>query len=74
MPKGMLTFDLPEEHVEFREAQEAGEWKCLMLDILNHLKNELKYRSDLNPHTAAVYEEVRELIWHSIDARKLKLD
>lgn len=74
MPKGMLTFDLPEEAEEFRACQDGPEWKHLMLDILNHLKNELKYRTDLNPHTGAVYEEIRELIWNSIEERKLKLD
>ena len=74
MAKGTLVFDLPEEAEDFKSAQDGAEWKCLVLDILSHLQNEMKYRSDLNPHTAAIYEEVRELIWHSIEHRKLKAD
>lgn len=73
MPKGMLTFDLPEEDEEFRQAQEGPEWKFLMMDILNHLRNEIKH-AQLSQEKLAAYEEVRELIWHSIEDRKLKAD
>jgi len=69
----MLTFDLPEEDEEFRQAQEGPEWKFLMMDILAHIRNELKH-AQLPPEKAVAYEELRELIWHSIEDRKLKAD
>ena len=73
MPKGMLTFDLPEEEEDFRSAQEGSGWKYLILDILNHLRSEIKYAS-ISEEKKAAYEEVRELIWNSIEERKLKAD
>lgn len=78
MPKGMLTFDLPEEEAEFREAQESGQWRALLLDVLAHLRNEITYNAtEGNKAKAArlaAFEELRELIWHSIEDRKLKAD
>lgn len=74
MPKGTLVFDLPEESVEFKEAQEGPEWKVLTIDILSHLRNEIKYNEKMSDEKKAAYEEVRELIWNSIEERKLKAD
>jgi len=73
MAKGTLVFDLPEEESSFRDAQEGPEWKYLVMDILNHLRNEIKH-AQLPQEKLAAYEEVRELIWHSIEDRKLKAD
>lgn len=73
MPKGMLTFDLPEEDEEFRQAQEGSGWKFLILDILNHLQANVKHGTHSQEKLAA-FEEVRELIWNSIEDRNLKMD
>ena len=73
MPKGMLTFDLPEEEEQFREAQAGPEWKYLVLDILNHLRTQINH-NELSQERLAAFEEVRELIWHSIEDRKLKAE
>lgn len=73
MPKGVLSFDLPEEEQEFRMAQECGEWRIAVMDILEHLRSELKYK-DLSGEKAAAYEEFRELIWNTLSDRGLKLD
>ena len=73
MPKGMLTFDLPEEEEQFREAQAGPEWKYLVLDILSHLRTQINH-NELSQERLAAFEEVRELIWHSIEDRKLKTE
>lgn len=73
MPKGLLSFDLPEEEQSFREAQEGPEWKYLIMDVLNHLRMQIKH-CELPQEKLAAYEEVRELIWNSIEDRKLKAD
>ena len=73
MPKASLVFSLPEEETEFREAQEGPAWKYLVMDFLNHIRNEMKH-GQISSERAAVLEELRELIWHSIEDRKLQAD
>ena len=73
MPKGVLSFDLPEEEQEFRMAQESAEWRIVLMDILEHIRSQLKYQN-LPDHKAAAYEECRELIWNTLSDRGLKLD
>lgn len=73
MPRASLSFSLPEEESEFRDAQEGGAWKYLVLDFLSHIRNELKH-GEASAERAAILEEVRELIWHSIEDRKLKVE
>jgi len=73
MPKGMITFDLPEEEADFREAQEGANWKYLVLDLLNHLRAQMKH-TELSDEKRAAFEEARDLIWHSIEDRNLKLE
>lgn len=73
MPKVVLSFELPEESSEFRAAQDGAEWRAVMQDLLEHIRNQLKYQNP--PATkAAAYEEFRELIWNTISDRGLKLD
>lgn len=73
MPKGTLTFKLPEEHEEFVCAQEGLLWKHLVIDVLSHLRAQIKH-GQIADAKAAAFEEVRELIWNSIEDRKLKAD
>lgn len=73
MPKAVLSFELPEEYEEFRAAQDAGEWRAVMQDLLEHIRTQIKYQN-LPDAKAAAYEEFRELIWNTISDRGLKLD
>jgi hypothetical protein len=73
MPQATLIFSLPEEQTEFNEAQEAGAWKALMVDLLNHIKNEMKH-GQITPEKQVAYEEIRELLWGSIHDRGLRID
>jgi len=78
MSKGTLSFTLPEEEDEFRSAQEGSSWKYLMLDILAHLRSEIKHSDTkgdkLKSARLAAFEEIQTLIWNSIEDRKLKAD
>jgi hypothetical protein len=78
MVKGTLVFDLPEDEAAFREAQDGPQWKYLLMDILAHLRNECKYtdatKDKAKSARLAAFEEIRELIWNSIEDRKLKAD
>lgn len=71
MARGTLVYKLPEEIEEFKDAQDGTEWKSLMLDILNHLRGQLKY-AEIPNEKRATYEEIHQLIWNSIEDRKLK--
>lgn len=73
MPQATLIFNLPEEQQEFNEAQEGGAWKALVLDLLNHIRNETKH-GRLEESKAVAYEEFRELLWASIHDRGLRTD
>jgi hypothetical protein len=74
MAKGVLSFDLPEEEEAFRLAQEGAEWKYVLLDVLNHLRNKIKYEQPVDHKKIAAYDEIRELIWTTIADRNLKAD
>ena len=73
MAKGMLTFDLPEEEQQFREAQDGPNWKYLVIDILNYMRAHIQHGT-LPQEKLAAFEEIREVIWNSIEDRKLKAD
>lgn len=73
MAKGTLTFTLPEEEADFKEAQEGPQWKYLLMDVLHHLRAQIKHANIADAKKAA-FEEVQELIWNSIEDRKLKAD
>jgi hypothetical protein len=74
MAKGVLSFDLPEEEEAFRLAQEGGEWKYVMMDVLNHIRNKIKYGQPMDHVKIHAYDEIRELIWTTINDRNLKVD
>jgi hypothetical protein len=71
--KGVLSFDLPEEEEAFRLAQDGGEWKFVLMDVLDHIRNKIKYEQ-LDEAKENAYEEFRELIWNTINDRNLKVD
>jgi len=70
MPRATLSFKLPEEEVEFLAAHSGQGWKHLVLDVLSHLKTQISH-GKITDEKAAAFEEVRELIWHSIEDRGL---
>ena len=78
MAKGILSFELPEDEEEFRCAQEGAGWKYLVMDLLAHLRAQIKHTDTKGDKKLeaklAGFEEVRDIIWNSIQDRNLKAD
>lgn len=72
MPTGTISFNLPEEEEEFRDAQAASQWKMLICDLTSHIRTQLKHGS-ISGEKYVALEEIRDLIWASIEERGLKM-
>lgn len=61
MAKGTLSFNLPEEQVEFEMACKALDFNCVLDEFDNELRNHLKY--DSHPHwDSQTVEEIRTIL------------
>lgn len=59
--KVKLEFNLPEEKSEFKIAFQGIDYKCILWDFDQHLRNTIKYNSkDLTPIQLNAYEKIRE--------------
>lgn len=76
MPKATLQFDLPEEHQEHQDAINGSDWKYVVWDLDQFLRNKLKY--DLNDYKDKsaydIFEEIRSELWEIINSKNLNLD
>jgi len=61
MAKGQLTFNLPEEQVEWDMANKAGEMYSLLTSLDQELRNHLKYASHPEWHYETV-EDIRKIL------------
>ncbi len=60
MPRVYLSFKLPEENEEFEIAFAGHNYKYVLEDLDNFLRNKLKYDGDLHEKYIKVYQEVRD--------------
>jgi len=63
--KATLEFNLPEEQEEFRVASDAGSTMSVVEDVLNYIRNRLKYE-DLPADVAEALEEVRNRLLEAV--------
>ena len=56
--KAILEFNLPEEQVDFEAAAQGMQWKRVVWDFDQMLRNRLKYGKDC-PSTSEALERVR---------------
>jgi hypothetical protein len=61
MAKGKLTFNLPEEQIEWEMANKAGDMYSLLMDLDNELRNHLRYTSHPEWHMETV-ENIRRIL------------
>jgi hypothetical protein len=54
MPIAKLEFKLPEEESEFKLAQGGRDYYCILVDILNELRNHRKYDKPLKDTYEAI--------------------
>lgn len=65
--KAILKFQLPDEQSEFKDAQDGTKLRCLLWELDQHLRNEIK-------HNNKPYEEVRTFLHECLDGYDLKID
>jgi hypothetical protein len=60
--RGILSFTLPEESAEFKQACSASDWIGLVWDLDQWLRSEIKYhdRNELQPARDKLYELLDE--------------
>ncbi len=63
MPKATLTFNLPEEQLEYRTAVHASDWKGVVWEVSMFLRNKLKHGHEFKTADEAL-EAVRDELWN----------
>lgn len=75
MPQATLTFNLPEELAEHQMAIDGWKWKTIIDDILQNLRQDLKYNlENLTPDQQKVLENMRGYIYQRLTEENLSLD
>lgn len=59
--KATLTFSLPEEEYEFRQASRASELSAAIQDALQHIRARLKY-GEVSDEVRQELEAIREIL------------
>jgi hypothetical protein len=67
--KAILEFNLPEEQNEYEITQRANDYLCLIWDLQEKLRSNLKYED-----TMLNAEQIQEWLYEELNNRKLKID
>lgn len=70
--KATLTFTLPEDREDFDDAVRGSEWKQAVRDVMDELRNRIKY-GELPEAEVATLEAVRSMVLEVLDGRGLVL-
>jgi len=62
MPQATLSFALPEEEMEFRNACEGAEANSLLWQLDQHCRSVVKYEMDAHEERVRLAEEIRQMI------------
>lgn len=76
MPKAILEFNIPEEAQEHKDAVEGTDWKLVVWDIDQLLRNYLKHgcsNSVCADNRDAAFEHVRDEIYKIVEEKNLNL-
>lgn len=60
MPKAILEFNLPEERDEFKLATNGTNYFCILWDIEQYLRSELKHNDKLTIDQIEILDEIRD--------------
>lgn len=75
MPIATLTFNLPEESAEHQTAIDGLKWRTVVDDILQNLRQDLKYNvENLTADQQKVLENMRGFIYQRLTEENLSLD
>lgn len=73
--KGILEFNLPEEHEEFQIAVNAMDYRNAIVEMLEDLRRKIKYEEDrYTKEELKVIETIREKFYEIAGYYKLELD
>ena len=74
MPRATLEFNLPEEREEFDTAAKAMDYRLILSDYDEHLRQLVKYETEaLSEETYAKVQELRDKLWDLIRVRNVSL-
>ena len=71
--KAILEFDLPDESIEFKDAIQGSNWKGVVWDLDQFLRNKLKHGHSFQSADEAL-EAIREELLSILDAYGLLLE
>lgn len=74
MPIASLTFNLPEESAEHQMALDGCKWKTVVEEILNNIRQDLKYNPEkLTADQQKILENMRGFIHQCLEDENLAL-
>ena len=74
MPQATLTFQLPEEGVEFSQAANGWKWRTIVSEVLANIRQDVKYSQDTTEEQKKVLESMRTFIYARMSEEGLRLD
>jgi hypothetical protein len=69
--KATLEFELPQDASEHQTALDGWKWRMILNDILENLRQDLKYNNNLNSETAKTLESLRGFIFQRMTEENL---
>lgn len=73
MPQITMTFTLPDERVEARQAQFGGEAHSALWDIQQEIRKILKYE-DLSGEQSEMAERIEKIVFDAIEYHGINFD
>ena len=74
MPQATLTFQLPEEDGEFFKAANGWKWRMIVNEILDNIRQDVKYSQDTTEEQKRVLESMKTFIHGRMSEEGLLLD
>lgn len=68
MPRGILTFELPEEEVEFKQASNAGALASVIWSFDQILRQRIKYQDENH------LQEIRDKLYDVLNEHGINID
>jgi len=74
MSLATLTFDLPEEDREFSDASNGWKWRMIVGEILDNIRQDVKYSQDTTEEQKRVLENMKTFMDGRMSEEGLLLD
>jgi hypothetical protein len=74
MAKATITYNLPDEQIEFNNAVHASDYKMVLWDLDQKLRSKVKYDDSLDEKSADAYQDARDMLRGLISDYGVSLD